>query len=311
MQIDLLFRFLSTIEITYYCTAIVGLVLLITGIAKAVDSSQFISHVQRYRLLPHYTWAPRFAIVFIAVECALGVALILYVFPQWLIPGVILLLVGLSALTFWSTTSSRTEDCGCYGGLLVIPPNMSLLLNGCYILLLVQAWLHPVNHSTPIWQWVVSLVVFVCAGAMARYSRYKPIVDLSYLKPGNRWKRNWLKNSSLDFQQGTYLIAFLSPNCVYCKQWLPILNSIHDQQNIYQVVGAMFVPDEELEKFKAEHNVRFALVRIDKLLLAYMVNGFPTGILLTDGKINHRWQGSFPKELLGITGLKMPIPQEN
>lgn len=151
---------------TYFSTFIVGAVLLITGVVKALSSEQFLLHSYRYGLLPLQTVLPA-AIAFIGLESALGVALIFYEFPQWLIPGSILLLLILSALNFWSTSSGRTEDCGCYGGLLVITPNQSLLLNLGYILLLGIAWRYPIkDHHTETWQWILALIVLASTSTM-------------------------------------------------------------------------------------------------------------------------------------------------
>ncbi|HEY9650946.1 MAG TPA: MauE/DoxX family redox-associated membrane protein, partial [Coleofasciculaceae cyanobacterium] len=142
-----------------------------------MNSEQFIQHISKYRLLPQ--WAvPWVAISFIGLECALGVALVLYEFHQWLVPGSILLLLCLSALTLWSTSSGRTEDCGCYGGLLIITPQQSILLNLGYILLLGLAAFYPVtNHRTDTWQWILVLIVLVCTSTLSWLSRQEAIVD--------------------------------------------------------------------------------------------------------------------------------------
>ncbi len=45
-----------------------------------------------------------------------------------MIPTSIVFLIGLSVLTYWGTTTGRTEDCGCYNGWLDITPTQSLIL---------------------------------------------------------------------------------------------------------------------------------------------------------------------------------------
>ncbi len=120
-------------------TWIVGAVFLGTGIVKALASQEFITQVFRYRLLSPLL-VPFVAIAFIGLECAWGLGLILNEFPNYLIPGSIILIFCLSILTIWSTSTGPTEDCGCYGGLLVITPTQSVLLNLGYIALLGLAW---------------------------------------------------------------------------------------------------------------------------------------------------------------------------
>jgi Glutamine cyclotransferase len=88
---------------------------------------------------------PCASIAFIALECSLGDALILRLFPKWLFPTMLVLLIALSGLTYWSTATGRIEDCGCYSGLLQIKPQHSLLLNGVYIFISLAEITPPVD----------------------------------------------------------------------------------------------------------------------------------------------------------------------
>ncbi len=282
--------------LSYFSTLIVGAIFLVTGIVKALNSKSFIRHTARYGLLSGKV-VPETAIGFIGLECALGVALLLHEFPEWLVPGSIVLLLCLSALTIWATSSGRTEDCGCYGGLLVVTPKQSILLNLGYILLLELAWLYPAsNNHTTTWQWVLALVALVAGSTFGWQSREKPLVDFSRLKMGNRWNPNWLKDTPQDLQQGSYLVVFLTKNCPHCKKWVPLLNVMSTQKDLPNVLGILSLTNEEIEAFKAEHLVRFPIVRMDKLLFGYMANAFPTIVVVEEGVISNKLTGDIPKE---------------
>lgn len=284
--------------LSYFCIATVGSVFLITGIAKALDSKQFILHNYRYGLLPS-KMVPQIAITFIGLESALGLALILHEFPQWLIAVSILFLISSSGLILWSTSSGKTEECGCYGGLLVITPKQSILLNLGYILLLAVAWLNPIpNYQTETWQWILTLITGISASTFAWQSQDKPIINFSRLKIGNRWKKRWLKNSPQDLQKGSHFVVFLGKDCPYCHRWVPFLNMMNTQKDLPQVLGVMSVTTEELESFKEEQMARFSIVSMDKLLFGYMVDAFPTAVLLEDGVITNKWIGVIPEEFL-------------
>jgi thioredoxin-related protein len=277
---------------------IVGSVLLITGLAKALSSKQFIHHNYRYGLLSPKI-IPQVAILFIGLESALGTALILHEFSQWLIPVSIFFLIGSSGLILWSTSSGKTEDCGCYGGLWVVTPKQSLMLNLGYILLLALAWFYPVvNHQTQTWQWILASIVGIVASILGWQSQNKPLIDFSRLKVGNRWKRRWLRNAPHNLQQGSHFIVFLSKDCPYCKRWIPFLNVMDTQKDLPQVLGIISVTTEELEAFKDEQRVRFPLVTMDKLLFNYMVDAYPTAVLIKDGIITEQWIGEIPEQFL-------------
>ncbi|HLO83724.1 MAG TPA: MauE/DoxX family redox-associated membrane protein, partial [Nostocaceae cyanobacterium] len=242
---------------------------------------------------------PQVAITFIGLESALGLALILYEFPQWLIPISILFLIGSSALILWSTSSGKTEDCGCYGGVVIITPKQSILLNLGYILLLVIAWLNPIsNYQTHAWKWILALMMGISASILGWQSQHQALIDFSRLKIGNTWKRRWLKNSPNDLQNGTHFIVFLSKDCPYCKRWVPFLNMMNTQKDLPQVMGIMSITNEELAAFQEEQIVRFPLISMDKLLFSYMADAYPTAVLIENGVISSKWVGEIPPEFL-------------
>ena len=282
--------------ISYIATIIVGAVFLFTGVIKALSSGKFIEQIFRYDVFPQKI-VPSIAILFIGLECALGTGLMLHAFPQWLVPGTIALLIGLSLLTIWSTSSGRTEDCGCYGGLLIITPKQSVLLNLVYISLLGLAWLYPIpNYQTEPWQWILALVALLVGSIAGWKSQEKPIVDFSRLKPEKRWQQSWLKNSLQDLQKGSHFVVFLGKDCPYCKQWVPLMNVMNTQQDLPNVMGIMSITEEEIAAFKAEHLVRFPVAQMNKLLFGYMVDAVPTAVLVEDGVISSKWEGEMPKE---------------
>jgi hypothetical protein len=253
--------------IAYFSTAIVGVVFLLTGVIKALSSEKFITTVFRYGLLPVQA-VGAVAVTFIGLECSLGIALILHAFPDWLVPGTIVLIVILSVLTTWAVSTGRSEDCGCYGGLLVITPQNSMLLNLGYILVLDSAWFYPVqNYQTETGQWVAALLALPIFGLMGWQSKTKPLVDLSRLKAGKLWKTQWLKHD--------------------------VMNT---QQDFPDVIGVLAMSLEEITAFQAEHLVRFPLAQMDKLLFGYMVDGVPVAVLVKDGSIENKWSGEIPKE---------------
>ncbi|MBD2371117.1 hypothetical protein H6G63_30680 [Leptolyngbya sp. FACHB-402] len=249
----------------------------------------------RYGLFPRIVLPS--AIAFIGLECALGTALILHDFPQWLVPGTIVLILALSALTTWSVSSGRTEDCGCYSGLFVITPQKSILLNLAYILLLDLAWLYPTpDYQTYSWQWIVTLIALPIGSLLGWRSRSKPLIDFSRLKAGKRWSPQWLKDNNASLQQGTHFVVFLGRDCPYCKQWVPLLNVMNTQKDLPSVIGIMSLKPEEIEAFKVQHLVRFPIVQMDRLLFGYLVDSFPIAVLVNDGVIENKWLGEIPKE---------------
>ena len=282
--------------IAYIATLIVGLVFLVTGTVKALSSRKFIEHIAQLGVIPGKIIVPT-AIAFIGLECALGAALILHTYPEWLVPGTLGLLILLSLVTIWSTSSGRTEDCGCYGGIAIVTPTQSVLLNLGYITLMGLAWYYPVaNYETAGWKWILSLIFLAAAMVSAQKSIANPVIDLTFLKAGKQWQTKWLANGPYDLQQGNQFIVFLSQDCPYCKRWVPFLNIMNAQSHLPSVTGVMILNNEEIQEFKTKHLVHFPVVSMNKLLYNYMVDGVPTAAVVKDGKVESVAIGEMPPE---------------
>lgn len=288
--------------IAYIGTLIVGSVFLITGLIKALSSKSFVVHISKYarRIFkfasPSHRIVQQTAYIFIGLECALGIALILHLFPQWIIPGSICLLLSLSLLTIWSTILSNiTEDCGCYGGLLIVTPVQSIMLNIFYMLLLCCTWFYlGIDYHSSVWHLAVVIILFLGSYILSIYSFKQPVFNFSRLKLGKNWNSNWLKED-FTMHHGSYFVVFLGKDCPYCKRWIPLLNVMSIQKNLPQVISIVSLEDEELKAFKTEYLIRFPVFRMKKLLFKNMVDGVPTAALIKDGKILEKWEGEIPK----------------
>jgi hypothetical protein len=278
----------------HVASGLVGLVFLATGTLKALDSIRFFQQLRRYRLLPPATALPA-ALFFIAMECALGVALILGLSP-WLLPAAALMLVAFAALTAWGTSTGRVEDCGCYGGLVMLTPAQSLALDGLYVALLALAWyLVPRDLAAPAALWWVVAAVFAAALFASWRSLRAPLVDLALLRVGRTWRRSWLKHYARDVTEGAHFVVFLSRDCPYCKRWVPLLNVIEVQPDLPSVVAIMSLDETARTGFLAEHLIKFPVTFMPNSLVALMVDAYPTAALIENGRVTAKWVGEMPE----------------
>jgi hypothetical protein len=276
---------------------LVGAVFVATGVLKALDSRRFAQQLMRYRLLRPRLLFPA-VLAFIGVECALGVALILGV-SIWLLPAAALLLAGFAGLTAWGTRTGRVEDCGCYGGLVMLTPAQSVALDGLYVALLALAWLFWTRTGGPaVWTIAVVLLAGAAATAAAWRSRSGALVNLGLLRVGRRWRRGWLKRSSRDVTSGAHFVVFLSRDCPYCKNWVPFLNVIEVQPDLPSVTAVMSLDEDAQKAFLAEHLIKFPVTFMPTSLVALMVEAYPTAALVENGRVTGTWRGEMPEPYL-------------
>ncbi|MEM1172931.1 MAG: MauE/DoxX family redox-associated membrane protein [Cyanobacteria bacterium P01_H01_bin.35] len=281
---------------------IVGIVFLLTGIAKIIEPWKFLRHIAQLGLLKPVFIVPT-SITFIAIESALGIALIFRVFPLVIIPLSILLLIGLSILTYWSTSTGKTEDCGCYNGWLEVSPTQSLILNLIYISLLIVAEFLGKYQPTVLWQWVAVLITLITTYALATGSlKYmqknggRPYIDFSPLKENKTWQLEWLGEDSKSLMSGSVILVFMSPQCPQCKNWLNVLMFLQQQDDLPNVAGVVALNNfDEGQDFVDNYALNFPVAVVDKKLYEKLrIEAVPTAVVLEDGVIQDKWIGTMP-----------------
>jgi hypothetical protein len=211
---------------------LVGCVFLLTGVIKVVYSRPFIAHVRNLKILPR-SLNEVAASLFIQLECGIGIALMMSIFTVELIPILIALILVLSILSAWGVNSGRVEDCGCYGGWLNLTLKQSLGLNFLYLLLLVISWWN-LENASPVLMWKVWIIVgvIVLSNFLIRRSANSPLIDISPLRPGRRWKTKWSDFRELNGDRETRLVIFMTSRCQLCKSWEPYILNLIDQANM-------------------------------------------------------------------------------
>lgn len=290
---------------------IIGSIFLLTGIAKVLEPWKFIQHISKLRILDFQVITP-VSLTFIAIEVALGIALIMNITPFITIPTSIVLLIGLSILTYWSTSTDRTEDCGCYNGWLEITPVQSILLNlvyttGLIVTLIGLIYQYQENQvsTISIWQWVLILGSLIISGILANASleyltkNGRPYIDLSPVREQQPWQTRWLGENVTQLHQlmsDVKIIVFLTPGCPVCQKWLEMLTVVHSQKHLPDVIVILDVDDnDQKEKIISDYALELPTISVSESQYQKLsINVVPTAVILQSGVIQHKWAGGMP-----------------
>jgi len=275
----------------------VGIVLTATGVLKAARPRVFRAHVSALGWIPDSLHKAT-VVSACFLEGFWGAALITGYRQSLLFPLSIFFFAVLSAISWIAVKSGRTEDCGCYGG--VIRPSIyqSVGLNIVYSFLLALAWLRPASpdHSD-IWRLAVAAAVatsFAAAAALRldANSAYSPV---SPLQPGKRWNTRWSGGRAIN-TNGEVLISFLGPECPHCKKWVKIANAMVKSPMLPEVLGVVSVDESRLRQFRDDHEIQFPLARVSVSRMLSLAPAVPTTVLVNDGAIERIWIGNMPAD---------------
>ena len=278
---------------------LVGAVLLFSGTLKAVHARPFIAHVGHFRLLPAGV-VPLAALFCIEIECALGIGLIVGVYPAEATVAAGIFLIGTTLAAVWGLATKSIEHCGCYGGAIWLPVRFSLVLNVIYILLLALAFFRhraeAENDVTPLWKVSAVLLAIGLSGFLSKQSVKKPLLDLTVLRTGKKWRSSWLPDSGELEKSEKALLLFFRGRCEECKRWISILNRIALERREITVVG--IVPMHEDSKRMETDG--FVVLHMKPSVYSFLVYRVPTLVLLENGSIRAKWTEEFPDEILDL-----------
>jgi hypothetical protein len=107
-----------TIAVSYLgnlCASFVGVVLLTSALSKVREPRHFLRDVSNYEVLPNRVTGP-VAVLIMAAEPAIGLALLLAIAPSITFPLGIGLLGSFAAAVSVNLARKRRIACGCFGG---------------------------------------------------------------------------------------------------------------------------------------------------------------------------------------------------
>ena len=285
---------------------VVGGVLVLAAFLKALDPLEFKNHFNQLLELPPLL-ARICLSIFLALESALGTALILGLWPRWLLPSCFLLLAALTAWSQWGIASGRVEDCGCYGGPISLSARQSLALGVLWGLLLALPWLTGAHPETPPTRWrmgtllVAGLVPFLLVEAAMLYQAKtgRPLLFRSAVREGRPWRSDWLGDPVRHaLSCGEHLVVLLSVYCATCRKWVKAMNVVHLRPDLPDVVGAFALTESEISELRANAPFQFPLVSLKPVEMRKLTRHFPFGILVTDGTVREVWHKGMPESFV-------------
>ena len=284
--------------INYILRIIVGLVFILSGIAKLFPIEPFeIVFVDLG--VANWLTAPFLARFIIAAELFLGLSIL---FNVWLKNKIYYttqasLIIFTVYLIYLLITKGNTADCGCFGNFLPLSPIASILKNG--VLFGLMVFINKKNTSREIGtkKWLPLLFVviaFVSTFLLNRVGLHniqgiavnKPI-DFSELPP------LYKTNQKVDFSKGKKVVAFLSYQCEHCinaTSKLVLLDREQKINNLYLVIGSK--KEKGLLEFLEKTKPNFPFIWMnDDTFFKYSGGRLPAIIYMEDGVMKKKWYG--------------------
>jgi hypothetical protein len=278
---------------SHICSGLVGFGLLVSGFGKALHSLRFLNHLRRFALIPE-PLLPPLCVSLIALECVLGMGLLLSIVPAAMVPAATFFILTVTAISIWGSATGKVSHCGCYGEVAMVTQRQSMVLNATYLAALTIAWMEPLHASFNGASLQTLALTTAVAVFMAGRSSRGPLIDLSRIKPGKRWRSAWLPLNPQILRHSRLLVAFVEPHCPRCKKWLRSLQQLaaHDDQ-----VTLLVVAPETRESTQPPDlgcTGAASAASMSRELFYFLVGVSPTVIEIQGGIITERWIDTLP-----------------
>ncbi len=284
-----------------FLAGVVGIVLFVAGILKALNMELFIRQMKDYGIISERVVLVISAWGLIILQCGLGVGLLVLYRPRILLPLTALLFVIFTGATGWAWLTGATENCGCYGAWLKHTPGQALVENLILLAATAIAWTvyqHIKTRQTRTKAWAVTIA---CVIGLAL-----PVVSGFPTSAINRTRSNGPLVGSIqvhglgdvDLSRGSYLIALMGTDCLHCQEAVPELNMLSETPDLPPLVALCTSEEADCIEFVEQFQPVFRIGHISQDLFWHLLadGDMPRVVLLRDGRIQQVWDQTVPDE---------------
>ena len=286
-------------KIARYIECALGILFLLSAGMKAMNVDGFGVSISAYGLIKDPSLVRTAAYISLALETLIGTAFV----AGWRGKNLsftisILLTAVFSALITYAWKVNGLEDCGCFGDYIKMNPPQSLAKNAVIIGLALVACFGLRNakdaefrpkfkiQGLAILGAFIVLLITLFANASSTTTILSPTAsdkDIAFVFGTG--------NHMTDLGTGDYLVAFLNTECDHCKDSVPGLNALAQDESLPTFIAFMMGNDETLDDFIIETKAEFPTELMDDLTFMQYIKVAPPIVYHSrDGMFTHDWQ---------------------
>ena len=281
----------------------VGIVLLSAAFIKMTDMDLFIRQVRDYGIISNYLLLSITARGLIAIECTLGVGLLLFYRHRLtliLTSALFLIFVG---ATGWAWLTDATKDCGCFGAWVKRTPGEAVIEGLILLALTLIAWGISRPSRKPEVRSKKWTIAAACLAGLILPSVFGfPLtsIDPNQTRKGDSFFGDFRIEGldSNDLARGDYLLVLMDTDCSHCRDAIAAVNWLAEDPDLPEVFGLSSSDMDKLEKFREDLQAIFPIGHISgKDFLRLLGDGnVPRTFLVRDRVVQEVWDIEIPDE---------------
>ncbi len=290
-------------NVPHLIAGVVGIVLLSAAFIKMTDMDLFIRQLKDYGIISNYLLLSINARALIALECTLGIGLLLFYRPK-----LTLLLTSALFLTFvgatgWAWLTDATKDCGCFGAWVKRTPGEAVIEGLILLALTLIAWGISRPARKPEARSKAWAIAAAClAGLVLPLAFGSPLTRTEPIQTGTgEFLLGDLQIDgldSIDLAHGDYLLILVDTDCSHCRDAVAALNWLAEDPDLPEIIGLSSNNVDQLEKFRKDLQVIFPIGHIaEEDFWRLLGDGnVPRTFLVRDRVVQEVWDIEIPDE---------------
>ena len=281
----------------------VGIVLLSAAFMKMTDMDLFIRQMRDYGIISNYLLLSISARGLIALECTLGVGLLLFYRPKLTLLLTSALLLIFAGATGWAWLTDVTKDCGCFGAWVKRTPGEAVI-EGLILLALtlIARGIYRPSRKPEVRSKTWAIAVACLAGLILPLVFGFPVtrVNPNQTKAGDTLLSDFQIEGldRIDLAHGDYLLVLMDTDCSHCRAAVAELNWLAEDPALPEVIALSSNDENHLKTFRKELQVIFPIGHItEKDFWRLLGDGdVPRTFLVRDRVVQEVWDVEIPDE---------------
>lgn len=270
----------------------VGLVFLLSGLLKAIDTAAFADLMSEYGA----TWFGFVAPLIIFIEIFLGIMLVFDFYAKPVSWGTAIFLLVVSSIYLYGVTARGITNCGCFGPIswLNSKPWLTFTRNGILLGMLVPTLIRPQEKSKEI---SIPSVIFMAAIAvivmfMCGFSMHGArCLQKQYIFQAKALAESPLAEYVTTHPDSTYLVFAFSYSCPYCQNSIGNVNQYVPMGMADRVIGLAVEDSVARERFERLFETDFEIHEISAMQMYRFTNTLPATFFIRHDSIVSQYTG--------------------
>ncbi len=283
----------------------VGLVLLTSGLLKAMDMELFIRQIKDYDIITHPVLLTVGAWGVILVEWGLGAALVVGYRPRLAASSSALLMLVFLGAVIWAWVTGAAEDCGCFGAFVQRTPGEAALEDAVLLTILIlgrprQKDSRASRTGARFWTVLLACLMgatlpLVFGSPLERLTRpHVEIVETEF----SHLEIRGMGLEGIDLDHGAHLIILMETGCLHCQEAVVEFNALAESFPAFSMAGVCVNDESARREFTREFQPVYRIGRIseDDFWRLLGDGDIPRVFLLNEGRVLKIWDVEIPDE---------------